>query len=231
MILKLSIFLAFSSAALACGSLPRSTSNETSPIVGPDTPSDPETVGYFVNHVSLNVNNLTRSIDFYKNVFGMRHLFTYNLSPHVSFTYMSHSQGGRNGTGYQTTEEMIRFKNNNGGHIEFVHLSTPGDDIPGSPQRTSTLNHLGMIVPDLKATQTRLQEHGVTIYKGIEEPMPSTGFLSSKFALGDATNLSDDEFAALQEAMAEFNKQTIFAADPDGNMLEILPLNEPDLFG
>lgn len=219
------------SVALACGNLPRSTSNSSNPVFGPDVPSDPETVGYFVNHLSLNVNNLTESINFYKDVFGMRHLFTFNLTPHVSFTYMSHSQGGRNGTGFQTTEEMLRFKNNNGGHLEFVHLSTPGDDIPGAPQRTGPLNHIGIVVPDLEATQTRLQSHGVTIWKGIGEPMPSTGYLASKYALGDASNLSDEEFALLQEVMGEFNQQVIFAADPDGNLLEILPLNEPDLFG
>lgn len=230
MSLKSLLTFAFVSTALACGPLPRST-NGSNPVFGSDAPSDPATIGYFVNHVSLNVNNLTRSIDFYTNAFGMRHLFTYNLTPHVSFTYMSHSQGGRNGSAYQTTEEMLRFKNNNGGHIEFVHLSTEGDDIPGAPERTATLNHLGIIVPDLEAAQARLESQGVNIWKKIGEPMPSTGYLASKYALGDASNLSDEEFADLQKVMGEFNRETIFASDPDGNLLEILPLNESFVLG
>lgn len=218
--------------ALSC--VPRSTNGsmevpETVP--GPNEPSDPETVGYFINHFSLNVNNLTRSIEFYRDIFGMRHMFTHYLSPHITVTYMTHSQGGRNGTGYQTTDEMLRYKNNNGGHLEFIHLNITGEDIPGSPKQTSTLNHVGIIVPDVEATQERLEDYGVTIYKKVGEPMPSEGPLSRPATLGDATNLSDEEFAYFQEAMSQLNQLNIFAEDPDGNLLEILPLNEPPLFG
>jgi lactoylglutathione lyase len=222
----LSYFGLFIFAAMAC--VP---SNNTGLIFGPDTPADPLTTGYFINHVALNVNNLDKMMEFYIRVFGMRHIFTFNLTPHITFTYMSHSQGGRNGSAYQTTEEILRYKNNNAGHMELVHLNVDKEDLPGSSLKASTMHHIGIIVPDLEATQSRLELYNVTIYKKINEPMPSTGPLSDKFSLGDATNLSDEEFALLQAVMSEFNRETIFASDPDGNLLEILPLNEPNLFG
>lgn len=234
MLSKFLLPLAAFPAALGCALHARSGNSSTdftNPIHGPDTPSDPDTIGYFINHFALNVNNLTRSMDFYTDMFGMRHMFTYYLTPHISVTYMSHSQGGRNGTGYQTTDELLRFKNNNGGHIEFVHMNVTGKDTPGSAIKASTFSHVGIIVPDVKATQDRLEKNCVTIYKRIGEPMPSDGPLADKYNLGDATNLSDKEFKEFQDAMSELNQLNIFAADPDGNLLEILPLNEPNLFG
>lgn len=232
MLSKVFVALAVLPAVWSCD--PRSTNSSMDvpeTILGPDTPADPETLGYFINHISLNVNNLTRSIEFYRDIFGMRHMFTHYLTPHITVTYMSHSQGGRNGTGYQSTEEMLRYKNNNGGHLEFVYLNTTGEDIPSLAEQTSTFSHVGIIVPDVEAVQERLEDYGVTIYKKVGEPMPVDGYLSRPSSLGDASNLSSEEFAAFQEAMTQLNQLNVFAADPDGNLLEILPLNEPNLFG
>ncbi|SPO06389.1 uncharacterized protein DNG_09078 [Cephalotrichum gorgonifer] len=222
-------------AVMACGSMKPRNANApdeypfTEP--GSDEPSDPATKGYFMNHISLNVNNLTRSRNFYSDVFGFRHMFTYNLTPHLSFTYMGHSQGGRNGTGYQTTEELIRFKNNNAGLIEMVHFSVEGEDIPGTDKRTSTLSHLGIVVPSIDSALERLESWGATIYKRPGEDLPTEGYMSDPASLGDATNLSDEEFMQIRAGMKQLNLLNIFAADPDGNLLEILPQDEGDLFG
>ena len=227
--------LAFSLAPAVLGCMPEPRSgykDVPDTILGPDTPSDPETLGYFVNHFALNVNNVTRSMEFYSEAFGMRHMFTHYLTKHISVTYMSHSQGGRNGSAYQTTAEMLRYKNNNAGHVELFHLDTQGGkDIPGPDKRTSTFAHVGIIVPDPEATQERLEQMGVTIYKKVGAPAPTEGPLSKPGYLGDASNLSDEEWADFQKAMGELNYLNVFAADPDGNLLEILPLNEPNLFG
>ncbi|PVH96530.1 Glyoxalase/Bleomycin resistance protein/Dihydroxybiphenyl dioxygenase, partial [Periconia macrospinosa] len=191
---------------------------------GTDAPADIRTLGYFINHLSLNVNNLTRSIEFYTSVFGMRHMFTYHLTPRLSFTYLTHSAGGRNGTGYQTTQELIRDKNNAAGAIELVHFS-PRDkkDIEGPKTRTGTFSHVGIIVPNPKATQERLKEFGVRIYKEVGAEMPTEGPLSNPFYLGDATNLSEEEFEEIRVGMGKLNMLNIFAEDPDGNLLEIQP--------
>lgn len=114
--------------------------------------------------------------------------------------------------------------------IELVYLNTTsigGEPIPGPDKRTSTFSHVGIIVPDTSATQTRLQKYGVPIYKKLAAPMPTDGPLGSPFALGDATYLSAEAFLEIQDQMTKLNELYIFAADPDGNMLEIQPLIEP----
>ncbi|PSN74685.1 hypothetical protein BS50DRAFT_615524 [Corynespora cassiicola Philippines] len=237
--LFIAFVFAFISATLSCAPPIRRQDDSTQSTypfaeIGSDDPADPVTTGYFFNHFSLNTNNLTRSVDFYTRVFGMRHMFTYHLTEHLSVTYLGHSQGGRNGSAYQTAEELLRNKQNSAGLLEFVYFnrtSIGGEPIPGSDVRTSTFSHVGIIVPDPKATQARLEEFGVTIYKKIAEPMPKDGPLGTPFALGDASFLSDEAFEEIQEQMTKLNQLNIFAADPDGNLLEILPFNEPDLFG
>jgi lactoylglutathione lyase len=229
----------FIPTVLSCAPpLRRQDANSTSqyPFVesGSDSPADPATTGYFVNHFSLNTNNLTRSMDFYTRIFGMRHMFTYHVTKHLSVTYLGHSQGGRNGSAYQTTEELLRNKQNSAGLIELVYFNTTsigGEPILGPDKRTSTFSHVGMIVPDMMATQARLEEYDVTIYKKVGAPMPTDGPMASPFYLGDASNLSQEAFKEIQEQMTLLNQLNIFAADPDGNLLEILPFNEPNLFG
>jgi lactoylglutathione lyase len=231
--------LSFISAALSCGPPSRrDNTNATSPYPflegDSDLPADSSTTGYFINHFSLNTNNLTRSIDFYTRIFGLRHMFTYHLTRHMSVTYLGHSQGGRNGSGYQTIAELVRDKQNSAGLIEFVYFNTTsigGEPIPGPDKRTSTFSHVGVIVPDPAATQKRLEEYGVTIYKKLAEPMPKDGPLGSPFGLGDATYLSPEAFEEIQEQMTLLNQLNIFAADPDSNMLEIQPFHEPHFFG
>jgi lactoylglutathione lyase len=201
-------------------------------IMGPER-HDAATAGYFVNHLSLNVNNLTRSLDFYTSVFGMRHMFTMYLTDHLSITYLGHSGGGRNGSAYQTTEELVRFKNNAQGMIGLIYLDVPrGSPIPSPARQIGTLNTIGIIVPDTEAAQRRLEDHGVEIYKRLGEPLPEDGPMSDPAVqLGDVTHLDDDEWQAIRVAMGELNQLNIFAADPDGNMLEILPMDEQGLFG
>jgi len=98
--------------------------NDTLPLKftpGGDPPADPATLSYFINHIALQVSNITRSREWYSNVLGMRHIFTVEISPNYTITYMGHSQGGRNGTGFQTGLEMVRDKNNMAGLVELQH--------------------------------------------------------------------------------------------------------------
>jgi lactoylglutathione lyase len=106
--------------ALSCGPPPQSNTtlpyNYTS---GNDGPADPATKGYFINHIGMLTSDLNRTSEWYKTVLGMREVFTMELSPEYTVMYMAHSQGGRNGTGFQTGEEMGLEKNNMAGMIEF----------------------------------------------------------------------------------------------------------------
>lgn len=78
------------------------------------------TQSYFVNHIGLMVSNITASREWYTKVLGMRHVFTFELANKFNVMYMAHTQGGRNGTGFQEGKELVRDKNNLAGLIEFM---------------------------------------------------------------------------------------------------------------
>jgi lactoylglutathione lyase len=197
-----------------------STSSSPQMVIGPEG-SDPDTTGYNINHFALNVRNLTRSLEFYTQVFGMRHMFTLAMSEHYSITYMAHSSGGKNGTGYQTTQELIRNQHNSQGLLELLHLNVPGNDVPSSTETPNTFFHVGMIVPDIEATQARLERFGVPIYKKIGERFPAEGPLNKAAAL-DPAALDPKEYEGLLEFITQLNSRVVFAPDPDGNVLEIM---------
>jgi len=234
MLTKFLFLLVLVQAAIGCAPLKQrddSTSEYPSIDFGPEDAADPATTGIFINHAALNVNNLTRSTEFYSEVFGMRLMFTYRLTRYMTVAYMAHSGGGKNGSAYQTTEELIRYKNNAGGKLELVYLNTTGKDVPGPTTMTNTFSHIGIIVPDLAAIQDRLEKYGVTIYKRTGEPMPTDGYMGNPFSFGDATELTPEDWTDIQEEMGKINYLNIFASDPDGNVLEIQPLNEPSMTG
>jgi lactoylglutathione lyase len=104
--------------------------NLTSPLpynqtIGDDCPADPATSSYFINHASVTVSNITATKEWYRDVLGMRHMFTVELSDKYTIMYMGHSQGGRNGRGYQEGKELARDKNNLAGLMEFVEYKVP----------------------------------------------------------------------------------------------------------
>lgn len=218
----------FVSPTLGCvRSVPTNgTSTYPFPEVGSDIASDPATTGYFINHLCLNVMNLTASMDFYTEIFGLRHILTLHVSEHFSITYLGHSHGGKNGTGYQTAEELNREKNNAEGLLELVHLDTPDNSLPASTRIANTFGHIGMVVPDILATQARLDAYpGVEIIKRTDDDLKVPSDIAT------ATSLSPKKIAQLSQAerdlilgvLTPFNKPLIFVNDPDGNLIEIQP--------
>ncbi|KEF55816.1 uncharacterized protein A1O9_08567 [Exophiala aquamarina CBS 119918] len=207
--------------ASACGPLPRQEKEDanggpTYPSfeLGLDVPSDPATLGYFVNHLCINIKNVNESVDWYSRVFGLRLIFTQQVSEHFSITYMGHSAGGRNGTGFQTATEMNRDKNNRYGMLELVSTEGTGWDV----QTTSNgLHHGGLIVPDIEAMQKRLDGiDGVEIVKAFGQApsidMPTYAGLAA---------LDQAEQDAIFGAINESNLPLIFIKDPSGNVWEI----------
>lgn len=192
--------------------------------------SDPETTSYFFNHISLNVRNMTGSVDFYTSVLGMRLLFTVQVSPHASISYMGYSNGGKNGTGYQTTEELNRDKNNAQGLIELIWIGLPGAAGNSSTEVTNTFANLGLVVADPQSTEIRLDEYGVDIYKRFGADLPREGpFARATGIGGDVSGLNPEEFESIWTAMNTFTKESIYAADPDGNMIAIQGPRGPQL--
>lgn len=68
------------------------------------------------------------------------------------------------------------------------------------------------------------------ILKGVGEEWPHEGPLGDPFFMGDARGLGAEAFEAIKKGMAKLNMLNAFAEDPDGNMLEILPMDEGNVF-
>lgn len=209
--------------------VPRATNDTQTPpvpILGSDEPAPAATTGYFLNHVSLNVKNITASIEFYTNVLGFREIFSLPASEHLTIAYLAHAQGGRNGTGYQTTAEMVRDMSNLSGLIEMLCLDVPEQDLPSSAETPNTFGHLGMVVPDIDATQAWLESLGsVEFLKKTNEPTPTEGPIANANSFPPSAwgQVTVEEKGLIGAILDEVNWKYIFIADPDGNIIEIQP--------
>ena len=213
--------------AVACApAAPVDTSVFPHTIRGSDNASDYATLGYATNHFSLNVRNLTASIDFYHRVFGLRLLFTTRFSPSFSISYMGHSAGGHNKTGYQTTDELIRFKNSDLGHIEFQFFDDPAaiGNLTATTDTANTFSHIGIIVPNLKTALARIEALGGVkiLSRPGEVPVPG-GALTKALGLGHLP-ADHPEAPLILGIYAEVSKALLFVEDPDGNVIEIQDL-------
>ena len=197
--------------------------------IGQDGPADQETLGYYLNHLSLIVSNLTASVEFYGNVLGMRHIFTAQLSPSYSVTYMGHAQGGRNGTGYQTGEELLRDKNNAGGLLEFQYFANSGNkNSTATTERPNTFSHIGLIVPSLEKAQERMEKYGVKISKRIGQSAEGIAAVENAFGFGEYVTTNQTERDLLLKGQESIGfAQLLAIEDPDGNMIEVQQLVPP----
>lgn len=190
--------------------------------LGDDGPADVETLGYTVNHFALLTHNVTATKQFYGKVLGMRTVFSYGAGTPYEVLYMGYSHGGKNGTGFQTGEELFAQKNNIEGMIEFLYVEDCGQTANFTPstQRINSFSHIGLIVPDINATQARLEQYGARILKPANEPISVES--SAAKAFGFASNTAAAR-KALKGVQGIGFDSFILAADPDGNMLEIQP--------
>ncbi|KAF2095753.1 hypothetical protein NA57DRAFT_59732 [Rhizodiscina lignyota] len=186
--------------------------------IGDDGPADPETLGYTLNHFGLIANNITAMMDFYGDVLGMRHIFTFHCSKDYDVVYMGYSHGGKNGTGFQTGDELFAEKTNIEGLVEFVVLKDSPTKNPASTSKTNTFSHIGLVVPDIKKTQARLQQYEVKIIKAVGQDAETPGPVANAYGLGG-------DIAKARAALAGIDiigfKNFILAEDPDGNLVEI----------
>ncbi|SPJ86738.1 uncharacterized protein FTOL_11763 [Fusarium torulosum] len=199
------------------------------PVLGTDEASNLLTIGYFINHLAITTRNLTASVEFYSDVLGFRKLFTLQLSKTYSITYLGHAQGGRNGTGYQTALEMNREKNNAQGLIEIYYVDVPVKNIESASQRANTFGHVGIVVPDTKALQGRLDTMPhIDVIKKFGEPFVDLGTDSVVgpaigLSQGVVAQLSSEEREAIVRGFGNSVDPLIFLTDPDGNFVELQP--------
>jgi lactoylglutathione lyase len=194
---------------------------------GPDVYPDLETVGYKINHFSLFTNNYTGMMDFYTRVLGMRVIFNFEASAKYNITYLGHSHGGKNNTGWQPTAELNRQKNNIEGLLELIHRADLPEPVVPSTEKLSTFAHFGLVVPDMEAAQRRLEANGANILKRVGDvPTKSYPILSVYGALNMTTEDSDELMVALGVVGAKY---FLLVTDPDGNFIEIQPEDLPQL--
>jgi lactoylglutathione lyase len=145
-----------------------------------------------------------------------------NLQEHFSVSYMGHSHGGRNGTGYQTSETMTIEKNNREGMLEILSLEYPKWDMPAGIKTPNTFSHIGMVVPNITETQIRLEAMGANIYKKSGQEFEIEGAFADAAGFtqaGDA--ISKEERDLILQSMRPINKALLFVADPDGTIIEV----------
>ncbi|KAI3338687.1 hypothetical protein F4824DRAFT_458526 [Ustulina deusta] len=152
----------------------------------------------------------------------MRIISTIQVTKHFSSTYLGYSFAGKNGTGYMTSAELYQQQRNTQGLLELLYLDVPDNNFPASTQSTNTFSSTGFVVPDTQDTQKRLQDFGVTIYKKIGEPSPESGPYAFATDL-IRSKIDPAEFDAIFAVLTSAQETYIFAADPDGNMIEIMP--------
>lgn len=197
--------------------------------IGTDGPAPPETLGYFINHVGLLTNNLPDMEHFYGDILGMRHLFHVQLTAEFSITYLGHSQGGRNGTGYQTGAELNLAKNNLAGLLELVQFNVTDDTLVASTKRTNTFGHVGLIVPDIAKAQDYLESKGVEILKRVGDPINTfVGPANNAFGIGEYAGLHHAAKQRLMDAQGIIGLPLLLmVTDPDGNLVEIQQQEQP----
>ncbi|KAH8177570.1 glyoxalase/Bleomycin resistance protein/Dioxygenase superfamily protein [Sarocladium implicatum] len=197
-----------------------------------------ETIGFKINHACLNVNNLTASLDFYTNILGLSHIFTFHAADYFKIVYLGHISGGVNGSGYQTPEEQNREKNNQKGLLELVWLDPEvleeGKPLPplvGPTQKSNTFSHFGLIVPDVPAMQERVINAGVEVVKKVGETIPNDrlGAVAVSYGLDRLPpGKETDQILAgiLSTVDATGGLAFLMINDPDGNLIEVQPLIE-----
>lgn len=221
--LLITAFLSFMSITIRACAPPVNASEAFK--IGQDGPADAATLGYSLNHFSLLVNDLEASTRFYTKILGMRHVFTFQATPEYSINYLSYSQGGSNGTGYQTGEALFAQKTNTMGQLELIYRKkchgTDELDIPATTRRVSTFSHVGLIVPDVQVFQKRMERFKVPMLKKTGHADFDDEFRGAR-AFGYGNDIRDGLLAARSLTAIGFDKFVI-VMHADGNAVEVQP--------
>ncbi|PVH68620.1 hypothetical protein DL98DRAFT_662097 [Cadophora sp. DSE1049] len=138
---------------------------------------------------------------------------------------MGHSHGGKNGTGFQSGEQLLAQKNNIEVLIEFLYVKDAKVPLRRTIDNANTFSHIGLIVPDILAAQATFEAFGATILKRVGmnpvEGDPAGDDVAVAFGLSEV-RASSNETAAAPTGIAGFGfTQFIIVADPDGNLIEV----------
>ena len=198
---------------------------------GEDCNPDAVFKGYHFNHVAFIVKNLTASLEFYTKGLGMRTMFVVQPieSIPMQIVYIGHPDRLANPSSSPLTcEEFTTKMKTVGGLIELLYYGDATHNPDSSSIVQNTLSHIGLIVPNPAETEQRLRAINATIIKevGKFDTVDVDVRLQNMFGLGPelAATLTEEEKHKFWTAFTALGaKDQLFAADPDGNILEILP--------
>jgi len=88
------------------------------PIPGTDAPQPKQTVGWKLNHICFRIRDPEATTRFYRDVLGMRTIFTVDAGS-FSILYFGYPEVVGE---HETGEEMLRRRHNREGLIEFIHI-------------------------------------------------------------------------------------------------------------
>ena len=129
-------------------------------VPGTDPPQPPETREYNLNHLMLRIRNPEKSLKFYREVIGLRTLFTFNAGP-MTIYYVGHIKDDQ--TGAQAFAEMASRR----GLVELVHIHGEENSVisNGNEGPNWGFGHIGITVPNAHTAMERFRSMGVPIFK------------------------------------------------------------------
>ena len=88
------------------------------PVPGTDKEQPSQTVGWKLNHICFRIRDPERTTHFYRDILGMRTVFTVDCG---SFTRLYFGYPEVVGE-HESGKEMLRKRHNREGLIEFIHI-------------------------------------------------------------------------------------------------------------
>jgi lactoylglutathione lyase len=88
------------------------------PIPGTDPPQPPQTVGWKLNHICFRIRDPEATTHFYRDILGMRSIFTVDCGSFTILYFGYPEQVGVHETGVQ----MLNARHCREGLLEFIHV-------------------------------------------------------------------------------------------------------------
>ncbi|GAA5850239.1 hypothetical protein JCM8547_001056 [Rhodosporidiobolus lusitaniae] len=175
--------------------------------IGKDAPRPAETKGISLHHCCLRIKDPKKSLPFFKEVLGMRTLFTYNAGC-FSIYYMFHSEDDVD------AEKVWADFPNQKGLIELIHRHGSESESftykSGNEPEHAGFGHLGLIVDDVPLLVKRATEFGCKVIK------PQGVSSAETVGWPEGTPQPIKEYNELYSNMAMIES-------PDGYWVELVP--------
>ncbi|GAA5846555.1 hypothetical protein JCM5353_005352 [Sporobolomyces roseus] len=175
--------------------------------VGNDPMRPKATNGITLHHLCIRIKDPKVSLPFYKEILGMRTLFTLNAGP-FSVYYMYHSDKEND------TQETFENFADQKGLLELIHRhGSENENLEyrsGNELEHQGFGHLGLMVEDVPGTMKRAEEAGYKVIKGLGEAS------SESFGWPEGTPQPN-------KAYCDLYSKIVMIQGPDNYWFELVP--------